>query len=147
MTVPRWVSRSGLLLKRMQAYAVWAYWHLLCHLNNWHLFLRSAENKHVGSITVIAWQLEEKRDQHTPIKQLQDTINGRVSLPMPQWPNEQHVCSLLFTHSDMFLFYRVPLLQTVLAVEESLTESVGARAKYASLWKDSFLRSGKNVSL
>ncbi|KAA0713201.1 Type I inositol 3,4-bisphosphate 4-phosphatase [Triplophysa tibetana] len=72
-----------------------------------NLPLRSAENDHVGSILVIAWQLEEKRDNQTPIKQLQETINGR----------------------------------TVLPVDDSLTESVGVRTKYASLWKDNFLRS------
>ena len=43
--------------------------------------VRSVENERIGNITIIAWQIEEKREQRAPVARLQrgDTINGRVS--------------------------------------------------------------------
>ncbi|XP_013855429.1 type I inositol 3,4-bisphosphate 4-phosphatase [Austrofundulus limnaeus] len=68
----------------------------------------SAENKQVGSIVVVVWQMEERADPRMSVGRLPDIINGR----------------------------------TVLPVDESLAESMGARIKYASLCKDTLLRSG-----
>lgn len=92
---------------------------------------RSAENHRVGSISIQAWQLEDRAEQRMSLSHMSESISGRVGHRGGHRGGTGGQRG-----SD------ASCLQTVLPVDASLTESMTVRMKYASLCSDTLLHSG-----
>lgn len=86
----------------------------------------------MGTISIRAWQLEDRAEQWMSLSRAPESVSGRVrALEVGAW--------VLWGRGSL---KTASCLQTVLPVDTSLTESMTVRMKHASLSRDALLHSG-----